>query len=240
MPETESLPEPASAQAYAFKAFGGAAAHPSGGAVRDWQPAFEIMPAAEAGLPDSVHAQARASGYAVGWAQGMREAREQLAGELEQVRLAAAEQQRRLDAEVRSGLAALARAAADFEARMTPAVEQVEQAAITMAVEIAQAVLGHELRRRGDRDIINSVARVLSLTPSDQPVTIELSTADHAALTSALSTPQTLADFGGGRELALVASPALGPGDAIALYGTTEIDARIEPALRRAREALEA
>jgi flagellar assembly protein FliH len=203
-------------------------------APAEWLPAFEV----DAGLPapvlESARSQAQAAGYATGWAQGVREAKAQMAADAESARLRAEQTEAQRVAAITRGLGALDRAVTELERRALPTVEQIEDTVVEMAVAIAEAVLGHELRRRNDRVVIQAMARILALAPANEDVTIRLSPQDHAALQAA----EVVAGFGSNRTISLIAAPELSPGDAVAICGATEIDGRIQPALQRLRELL--
>jgi flagellar assembly protein FliH len=78
------------------------------------------------------------------------------------------------------------------------------------------------------------MARALALAPSGRPVTVHLHPADHATVTGGQPGPVEIE----GRSVTLLADPTLQPGDAVAECDATIIDARIAPALARAREVL--
>ncbi len=151
------------------------------------------------------------------------------------LRARADELEERRVADVSRGLRALEQAATDLEQRAIPSIEHLEETVIEMAVAIAQAVLGHELRRRNDRVIIQAMARILALVPSNEPVTLRLAPEDHATL----AVHEVIATLSPTRQITIVAAPELAPGDVVATCAATEIDARVAPALERIREVLE-
>ncbi len=224
-----SLPEPLLARPFAYEE------------VRDrtpteWQPAFELS--SRVTVPESMiepaRAEAQAAGYAAGWAQGVSDARASMLADVEQARVRAAEIEQQRVAAVTRGLTALDRAVSEFESRAVPTVERIEDTVVEMAVAIAEAVLGHELRRRNDRMIITALARILELAPANEAVTVRLSPEDHEVLNAS----DAMASLGSARRIELVVAPELSPGDAIAVCGATEIDGRIQPALERIRDVL--
>jgi flagellar assembly protein FliH len=224
-----SLPEQLAARPYTFDQVG---APPT---TEVFVPAFEL--AVGSNLPDSLLAaarsEARAAGYASGWSQGVREAREQLAAEIEQAGRRSAEQQRERAVELARAIATLDEAAAQLRARTVPAVEQVEDVVIAIAVELAEALLGRELQaapRRG----LDALARALKLLPDEGPLVVELSAADEAVV----ARTSAFAELAAIRPVTLVASPQLVDGDAIVTCGPTRIDARVAPAVARVKEAL--
>lgn len=170
----------------------------------------------------------------MGWAQGTRDAYTRLTEEVARIREHAAELEERRASDVARALRALDQAAKELEQRATPSIEHLEDTVIDMAVAIAQAVLGHELRRRNDRVIIQAMARILALVPTNEPVTLRLAPEDHATL----AVHEVIESLSIARSITVVAAPELKPGDVIATCAATEIDARVEPALDRIRELL--
>lgn len=209
----------------------GSASHP---ATAHQQPVFEATgPAAvPAALLDLARAEATAAGYSAGWAQGVREAREQMAADV----AAAQERTRRFDAErdeaMQKALHALDRAAADLEVRAIPSAEQCEDVLLAFAGELAEALLQRELRN--DTAGPDALARVLALAPVNEPITVRLSPADHAAVTSDATSPHLNSQ----REIALEIDPQLQPGDAVAICAATVIDGRLREGLARVRAVL--
>jgi flagellar assembly protein FliH len=196
-----------------------------------WQ--VDLRKPAESTIPPEVieraTADARAAGYAEGWAQGQREAR--AAAEAEQADVHTAQQryeQERANAVTRA-LGALANAAASVEARTVPVLEGLNDEVLRGAVELAEALLGRELSDAPERGL-DALRRAMSAAPESGTVTVRLHPDDLAALGAVPVFP--------GRDLRLVPDPSLGPGDAIAEHGTTTIDARLSEAVRRVRDAL--
>jgi len=182
-----------------------------------------------AGVGEQLRAEAQAAGYAAGWAEGRRaadeatrEAREQFAV---QARAAAAEQQ--LDTE--RALRALTDAVSRFERRAAPAVDDLGAELVTAAFALAEAIVGRELAVATDpgRD---ALVRALALAPAGRAAIVRLNPADAALLPSTSTVD--------GRDVVIVADPALARGDAIVDCDATTIDARLGAALDRAREAL--
>jgi flagellar assembly protein FliH len=224
-----SLPEQVLARPYAFEQVRDRPA------TQEFRPAFELS--AGTGMPDSLlepaRAEARASGYAAGWAEGIQDARAHMANDV----LRSQQHAAALDTERAAGLAcalrALDAAAAALEARVVPSVEGLEDTVVAMAMQIAEALVGHELIAN-ERLGLDALARVLKLAPHDEPVTVELSPNDFAAVvgSSELLAAQTH------RPVTVIASPAVRDGDAVARCGATRIDGQLAPALERVRKVL--
>jgi flagellar assembly protein FliH len=102
---------------------------------------------------------------------------------------------------------------------------------VATALQIAEALIGHELAQPDTRGR-DAIARALALAPERGHVTARLHPADIAVID-----PGAMAS---GRTIDIVPDPTLAPGDCIVDVGACRVDARIGPALERAREVLEA
>ncbi len=198
---------------------------------------FEVAPTA--GVPDDLVAEARraaqAAGYAAGWASGIQAARVVADAEAQTARA----ENERLAAERRARLqqafVALDHAAGVLEERAVPAAEQIEDLVISSALAIVEELVGQVLRDDAARSHA-ALTRALALAPVDEPLTVRVSPADHAALAGDDGAKPVLPATT--RSITLVADAALAPGDAVATCGATEIDARLSAGLARVREAL--
>jgi flagellar assembly protein FliH len=135
-----------------------------------------------------------------------------------------------LASRIRRLLPQLTTAIEDFTARETTAREQIEHQVVAVAFELAQALLGHELRHSESRGR-DAIARALAFAPDDGFVVARLHPDDLAGAGD-------LDDLVPGRTLRVVADPTVAPGDCIVEVDDCRIDARIEPALARVREVL--
>jgi flagellar assembly protein FliH len=198
-------------------------------------------------LLDQARAEAAAAGYAVGWAQGLREATEAMADEVAAATARTTSFEARRAAELSSALATIAQAARSLETRAIPVAAELETAILAAAVEIAEALLGRALRDSVTADDV--VRRALVLAPNAEPVQVRLSPADFAALAGADSDDQSSAGeivrtMSGARAadpdrtVTLRCDPSLRRGDAVAVSATTTVDARLDVALARVREVL--
>jgi flagellar assembly protein FliH len=188
-----------------------------------------------AGLSESALEQARTSGYAVGWSQGMREAAARMQADLEELR-ATAEAGRRRDEEARaSAMNALRSAADQLERAALPLAQELQDTIMAAGIQIAEALLGRELRASDTS--LDAAHRALNLAPAGEPVAIRLAPADYATIagTSGIDRLTRKID---GRTVTLSADPELHPGDAIATTGASVIDARLSVALDRVRAAV--
>jgi flagellar assembly protein FliH len=191
-----------------------------------------------ADLLDRARAGAEAIGYAHGWSQGVREARQLMAAEQSMAR---AEQDRQAEAalhQINAIMTSLAAASAAIEAQAAESAEDDEPALIAAAVTIAEALVGHELRETtaATRD---ALARMLQLAPRDEPTIIRINAEVHAALGEA-GVAELLASITGasGRHIAVEPDDTLAVGDAFARFGSTTIDGRLSEGIRRIREQL--
>lgn len=195
-----------------------------------------------AGLPDVVLLKARseasAVGYANGWAQGIREARE-----TQQALMAAhaqklAEANARQEAEIESAVGALLAAAARRDESFDEVTRVTAEQIVSAAFSIAEALVGTALKVP-EFAAPAALARVLSEVPMNEPVIVRMNPMDRAVLTGAGGS-QMMSKIEGttGRELRIQPDNAMGRGDAIAHYGDTTVDGRISAAMGRVKERL--
>jgi flagellar assembly protein FliH len=184
---------------------------------------------------------ARSAGYAAGWAQGQQAARESAMAMRDEAELAVqASHLARAEALSRA-IGAIAEAAAGLERRGVTAATEIEDLIIRSAVDLAEALLGRELSDAGGR-ALDAVRRALSLAPSGVAITVRLHPEDHDTL---VGTDTDAAHPGGevvigGRPIRVIADASLSPGDAMADYAATTIDASLTAAMARVREVLSA
>ncbi|MFL6157589.1 MAG: FliH/SctL family protein [Marmoricola sp.] len=172
-------------------------------------------------LAESTRTAAGSQGYAVGWAEGQRAAREAAEVEAAGVRAAQQAADTRRAAEHAAAVAALNAAAAQLRQATAEVCARVESQASELAWELTQELVGHELSGPG----VDVVRRVLALAPTEDVVRVRLHPAD-------------LGGAAAGLDLAVVADPALDRGDALVELADQVLDLRLETALTRVREAL--
>jgi flagellar assembly protein FliH len=184
---------------------------------------------------------ARSAGYAAGWAQGQQAAREATVAMRDEAELAAqAAQLARVEALSRA-IRAIAQAAESLERRGVTAAAEIEDLIIRSAVDLAEGLLCRELSDAGER-ALDAVRRAMSLAPSGVAITVRLHPADHDTL---VGPDSDLSHPGGdffldGRPIRVIGDPSLSPGDAMADYAATTIDASLTAAMTRVREVLSA
>jgi len=181
---------------------------------------------AQAGSPDHERAAARASGYAAGWASGAQAAHATARTRLDE-QVALLEQARSAElGRLASARAALERAAAQVAAASVPAVEVVADAVLDAALQLAAAVLGHEVRT-AQAPGREALRRALLAAPATEPV-VRLHPADHATLDAA--------DVPAG--VTVVADPSLAQGDSVLQHPYGSVEVLLGAALDRARTEL--
>ena len=176
---------------------------------------------------------ARARGHAAGYTAGLRAATAEVDARIARhdAEHAAAmlHQQTRVDRAV----ALLESAAAALHQRTLPVLQDAEDTLVATAVELAEAILGHEL---GDTETSARAALSRALIPgadavagSGRPQAVRMHPADLALIDQV-----TRQDAG----VEFIADVGLARGDAIAEFPDGFLDARIGTALARAKAAL--
>ena len=163
--------------------------------------------------------QAARVGYEDGFEAGWREASEQAHA---QVAAHAAQ--------LAEALAALDAATNALAERQSFVVADVEQQMTTMALQIAEAIVGRELHTAHDPGV-EAISRALRLAPKRADAIAHLNPGDVATLGD-------LAALAGDRNVTVVADAAVEPGGCVLDVGACRIDAQVGPALARVREAL--
>lgn len=176
-------------------------------------------------LAESTRAAARSQGYAVGWAQGRREATESARLVAEEADRRRTAEEARREAEHRAVVAALEAATAELHGVLAAACTRVEDRASELALELTRELVGHELAV-SDAPGEHVVRRALTLLPDRGVARLRLHP-DVAATVTGLPTTVTV-----------VADPVLGLGDALVETDEHVVDLRIGSALDRLREVL--
>lgn len=163
-----------------------------------------------------IHTRARADGYRDGLA----------AGRVDGLALA---RQEAFD-HSRLALDALDRAQRHLASIDAVAVGDVAGTVVELALELAGMILQREVAHSADpaRD---AIARVLPLAPEHGPLVIRLNPEDRAALGDA-------SGIAPGRDVTLLADPALSRGDAVVDVGPSRIDGRLRLLLDQVAQAL--
>lgn len=176
---------------------------------------------------------ARAAGYTAGWTSGSQAAR--VAGKLEHdARMLELEERVSLDRRaLHQATQALITASARVDASLRPDFGAVEDAILDTALELARAILQHEIRTSTTPGL-DALRRALSLSSTEQPLQVRLHPADAATLAN----PLVRTELGVPEGLQIVPDHSLQPGDAIAEYPNGSVESRLAEALDRAREVL--
>ena len=175
-------------------------------------------------------AAGRAEGYAEGYAAGLASAAETAQAAAAQVRADAEAAERQRDAHLSRSVELLLTAAAAFRSAEQVALAEVEDTVVELALSIARSVLGRELATSTDPGA-DAIARALALAPDDGPVTVRLHPDDVLALGELPQAAQ-------GRQLVVVADPAVEPGGCVAEAAGRQVDAQVGPALARVAAVL--
>lgn len=169
--------------------------------------------------------RARVHGHTAGYTAGRREAAELLAADREQLLRdyeAQLEGSRRALADATR---ALNSAAARFASLAAPSLAGADDAILAVAVELAEEILGRELR--DSAAWVERVRDVFASVDDEVPQGIRLNPADAAALAESAE------------PLRVPVSPdaTLARGDAVVVFADGLLDARVSSALDRARTA---
>ncbi|MBF0689187.1 MAG: hypothetical protein IR158_15650 [Cellulomonas sp.] len=175
--------------------------------------------------PDAAaHGAGWAAGYAAAARHAARQAAVDAAVEAERVRAEQERAEQRRAQEHAAALAALETAARAVRAREEPVVEHLLDTVRHAALELAQVLLGAELSDASARARA-ALDRVLAVPDLPADLVVRLHPQDLDALPERPD------------GLALVADPALEPGDAVAEHADGSVDARLRSALDRVRAA---
>ena len=175
-------------------------------------------------------AAGRAHGHAEGYAAGLATAAAEAEVRAAQVTRAQAAAQAERDAQLEHAVTLLAAAADEFRAKEQLSLADLEDVVVDLALSIARAVLARELAVTANPGA-QALARALALAPDDCPVTVRLHPQDAAVLGD-------LSEVAPGRELVLVADPAVEPGGCIAEAAGRHVDAQLGTALERVSAVL--
>jgi flagellar assembly protein FliH len=197
---------------------------------------FELTGGVPAELLEEAQRQARAVGYAQGWAQGLREAAAGQAVLAEQARLERVAATEAQAAGVSSAVRAVLAAADQVRQTVVEVTDELSDRMLAAAIELAAVLLGQQLT--DPQTAATAVLRrVLPEVPDGQPVTIRLSQPDYDTLTGPGGAELMAAvEASAQGRISLECDPSLAPGDALARSAATSIDARLTTALSRLRE----
>ena len=174
--------------------------------------------------------QARAEGYAMGWADGRQAATTASQAELARSRQAAAQAAEAFAARAGSALAALAAAGRSHRDATAADLAEVGDALAEGALEIAAAAIGRELRAV-DAEVAEAVRTAVRTLGSGEVAVIHVNPRDLVILGEL---PAGALPDG----LRLEPDPEVPPGGALAVSANRQVLAHLPAALARAREVL--
>jgi flagellar assembly protein FliH len=186
----------------------------------------EVTESILGGIAEQVRAAAEAQGYAVGWAQGRREAEAAAAAATTSAERSRREAEARREAEHAAAMATLARAADEVRDLLAGLCRRVESQATALAWAVTESLVDREVRSVTGPDVVR---RVLSVLPPTPTCTVRM----HPDLIGSAAVAD-LYDRG----VEVVADRSLGPADAVVSADGTVIDLRVSEALERVREVL--
>lgn len=169
--------------------------------------------------------RARVRGHAAGYAAGLRAAETEAAVFAEHARVDREALRGDAATALSSALVALESAAVRVTELDALVLADADTTLAAAAVELAEAILQHELAD-GEVSARAAITRALSSVDPDLILAVHLSPVDLAVVTANGLAPASVI---------LVADPALDRGDAVVLVPEGRVDARISSALQRAR-----
>lgn len=178
--------------------------------------------------------QARTAGYAEGWAQGQRAAALEAEAVAERARAMEQAHEHRRAASLAQAVNALGRAVTGLETQLMPTLQELQEAVLVHAFELAEAIVGRTLDDP-DHRAADALRRAMAAAPDQGDIVVSLHPDDYRSLVGSASDP---GHNYAGRPVHLRPDPTLRPGDATAETGSTTVDASIAAAVQRAREAL--
>lgn len=187
---------------------------------------------------EAVVAEAEECARAAGWERGLLEGREAALHEVTAQAVvqekARAEQlelrERRREQVLAEAMGALRLRIADLDTREAPVFEGIERDVATMAVQIAEVLIGRHLEL-GKWSALDAVQRALALAPRQCTAIVRV----HPDAVDEL--PDVSSALPGG-SVTVVADPSIEIGGCIVEAGNRTIDAQLGPALERLREVL--
>lgn len=179
-------------------------------------------------LAEQARARAQAEGYAVGWAQGRREAAAEAERTAAQVADEAAAAAAAAQAEQASRITALTAALNQLQAAFDQLCDQVAEQATTLAWELTQTLVGHQLQLDSSTGVI---ARAMALVPEGAYTSLRLHPTDMP------TDADQLAEFDQ-HGIQLIPDTSLARGDALLENDTAAVDLRISTAMQRVQQVL--
>jgi flagellar assembly protein FliH len=177
-----------------------------------------------------LRAQAHAEGFAAGHAEGMTAA----AGVVAEAERAAAERlaevQARWERRLASATAALGAAVARLDEAALPVADDIRETIVGTVLTLVEDLLGRELAL-ANSPVLDAVRRALTLVPADSPAVVRLHPDDLAEIPA-----EALTDLP--ESVRVVADPTVERTGAVAETGPRRIDAQLGTALERVQAVL--
>jgi flagellar assembly protein FliH len=186
------------------------------------------FPALRDGSLAAAEARGVAQGHSAGYAAGLRAAAAEVAERETRRDAEHTAALRAAEARTERALASLAAATRALDERALPLVSEAEESIVTLAVQLAEALVGQELSV-AEAAARLAVERVLAIAGPDSVRAVRLNPGDLAALDENLRRRA---------RLTLVADPTIASGDAVADLDDGFLDARVSTAMSRVRDAL--
>ena len=177
--------------------------------------------------------EAKSRGYSAGYAAGIRQAEKEMERRRAELEVALAAEIREARAAAKRSAEAVGVLLGVLEARTTPVVADSQDILAASAIELAEAIIGHELSA-GETSAHSAISRALSRVDATTVTAVRMNPDDL----STLNEVGMLDDFGARPDLELTADPSLSRGDAIAELPDGWLDARITTALARVKREL--
>lgn len=187
-----------------------------------------IFPAIPSGQQNALDARARAGGHAAGYAAGVRAASEEIAAHRSQLDAEHYASTLHNAARVDRVVALLAEAASALDSLVLPVLAEAQDAVAASAIDLAEAILGSELRNEA-RSAHAAVARALADVDRSIVYTVRMNPLDLEMIGEATRSAAGV-NF--------TADSTMARGDAITELPDGYLDARIAVAVARARSAI--
>lgn len=194
-----------------------------------------VLEASVAQAAEEARGRAHREGFSAGYEDGRAAADAELAVQMRELKehslIAAREHAARVERLVEAMSAALH----DLEHRCLPAYEQIAAELVDVAMDLAEAVVGHDLR--GDRTLLREVvAAIVTSLPHDAPVRIDLA----PALVPVLEDLTIDLTARAGRPVRLAPDPMLRDDECRVVSDAVQVRWSVEQAFERMRTAMAA
>jgi flagellar assembly protein FliH len=174
--------------------------------------------------------QAHAEGFAAGHAEGLVAAGSVVAEAERAATARLAEVQARWERRLASATAALTSAAQQMEAAAVPVADDIRETIVGTVLTLVEDLLGRELAL-AESPVLDAVRRALTLVPADAPAVVRVHPDDLGEIPE-----DALADLPD--SVRVVGDPSVERAGAVAESGPRRIDAQLMAALERVQQVL--